>query len=180
MLNQKSNNGAVDSTLTYLRVTVGVITAAHGWQKLQNLESWQEQLASLGIPMPQLSGYLAIAGELLGGVGLILGLLTPVAAFGVASVLLVAIAAVHLPNGLFAENNGFELPLALMSVAIYFIARGGGPWSLDALLHRFRRSGEDLPQAQVRAPSRPDPVTEAGMESFPASDPPSFTPEKST
>ena len=117
--------------LTILRVATGVIMAAHGWQKFSNLPETIQQFASMGIPKPAV--YLAIAGELGGGLGLIVGLLTPIAAFGVFCVMAVAILHVHLKNGLFAKDGGFEYPLALITIAFYFIMRGAGPISLDAL-----------------------------------------------
>jgi putative oxidoreductase len=91
---------------------------------------------ALGLPAPDVMAALAVMGELLGGAGLILGLLTPLAAFGVLAVMVTAIAKVHVGNGLFAQNGGWELPLVIGLVALYFIARGGGRYSLDAILAR--------------------------------------------
>lgn len=117
--------------LTLLRISTGIIMAAHGWDKLQNLNATVEQFSAMGIPKAGV--YLAIAGELGGGLGLIVGLLTPVAAFGVFSTMAVAILHVHLKNGLFAKDGGFEYPLTLAMVALYFIMRGAGPISLDGI-----------------------------------------------
>lgn len=125
---------------TILRVVVGVIMTVHGWQKMQDVTAWAGNLAQMGIPLPELSAYLSIAGEFLGGLGLILGLFTPLAAFGVAATMAVAIYTVHLFDvngsfkGLLAQNGGFEYPLTLFAVAVFFMANGGGPFSLDALL----------------------------------------------
>ena len=120
--------------LTILRVSTGIIMAAHGWLKLSTLNETVQQFASMGIPKPAV--YLAIAGELGGGLGLIVGLLTPIAAFGIFCTMAVAILHVHLKNGLFAKDGGFEYPLALITIAFYFMMRGGGPISLDALFCR--------------------------------------------
>jgi putative oxidoreductase len=123
-------------SFTLLRVVVGVIMVAHGWQKLTALHSTQEAFAGMGIPAPNISAYLAIAGELFGGLGLLVGLLTPVAALGVGCVMVVAIAMVHWSHGLMAQNNGFEYPLTLLVAAVFFVIHGGGPFSLDAYLSR--------------------------------------------
>ena len=122
--------------LTIMRVAVGVIMAGHGWDKLHNVDNIVQAFTKMGLPHPEIAVYLAIAGELGGGLGLIVGLLTPIAAFGVFCVMTVAITQVHWSNGLFAKNNGFEYPLTLFVVALYFIFRGGGPISLDALFCR--------------------------------------------
>jgi putative oxidoreductase len=131
--------------LTYaaLRVTCGVILAAHGWLKLMDVAAWQQQLASLGIATPKVLAYCAIAGEFLGGVGLIVGLLTPLAALGPACVTAAAIVLVHWGNGLFMANNGFEFPLALLVASLFFMAHGGGAWSLDAVVFRKRRASRE-------------------------------------
>lgn len=129
-------------TLTTLRISVGIVMAAHGWMKLSDPAATASAFRNMGVPAPEVSVYLAMAGEFLGGLGLIVGLLTPVAAFGILSTMTVAILVVHLPNGLMAKNGGFEYPLTLFMVALYFITRGGGPFSLDALLKaRFGHSG---------------------------------------
>ena len=117
--------------LTLLRISTGIIMAAHGWQKFQTLPATIEGFQSMGIPKAGV--YLALAGELAGGLGLIFGLLTPIAAFGVFCTMAVAVIHVHLKSGLFAKDGGFEYPLTLAMVALYFIMRGGGPYSLDAL-----------------------------------------------
>ena len=73
------------------------------------------------------------------GLGLIFGLLTPIAAAGVAFTMLVAILSAHIQNGLLAKNNGFEYPLTLMMAALWLMMRGAGPFSVDALLARRRQ-----------------------------------------
>jgi putative oxidoreductase len=182
---------------------VGAVIAAHGMQKLLDLGAFRAQVEQLGIPSPAVAAPLAVAGELLGGIGLILGLLTPVAALGVLSVMVVAILSVHVDHGLFAQDGGFELPLTLACAALCFMINGGGPLSLDAVLtgrdRRWtqRRWAVDRPAAEPRAwrglpfdPAEPRPsghlpsdgdadaVTQAGMESFPASDPPAHSPQR--
>ncbi|HKU37716.1 MAG TPA: DoxX family protein [Polyangiales bacterium] len=169
--------------LTVLRVVVGLIMAAHGFQKLSDPSQFSHHLAVMGFPAPNVMAYCAIAGELLGGLGLAVGLLTRLAALGVATVLVVGIGAVHWSKGLFAATGGFEYPLVLVCVALWFMAAGPGPWSLDAWWRAARdRSpgqGQRLEPAVSRirpSPSEPmDVITEAGNESFPASDAPAHS-----
>lgn len=119
--------------LTLLRVYTGVVMAVHGWEKIQNYEATVKAFTGMGIPNPEMAVYLAIGGEFLGGLGLIFGLLTPIAAFGVFCTMAVAVFKVHWANGLLAKNGGFEFPGTLMMVALFFIIRGAGPISLDGL-----------------------------------------------
>lgn len=128
--------------LTLLRVFVGIVMAAHGWQKVQNFAGTVEGFAGMGMPYPKIMVGLAIAGELGGGLGLILGLLTPLAAFGVFCVMATAVFKVHIGNGLFAKDGGFEFPGTLMFVALYYIFRGAGPISLDHLFCRGKHTTE--------------------------------------
>ena len=120
--------------LTVLRVGVGLIMAVHGWAKLSDVAGTTQSFAHLGMPAPQLMVYLAIAGELLGGLGLAVGLLARVAALGPACTMLVAILTVHGSHGLLAKNGGFEYPLVLLLVSGFFALNGPGRLSLDALI----------------------------------------------
>jgi putative oxidoreductase len=168
--------------LTVLRV---VVMAAHGFQKVMDPSQFQGHLEHMGFPLPSVMTYLAIAGELFGGLGLVVGLLTPIAAFGVACTMAVAITTVHLKHGLFTANGGFEFPLVMLASALWFMAVGAGPWSLDALIRAARdtRSPSSM-LSNERAVSplqgeiqfdHTDVITQAGNESFPASDPPAHS-----
>ncbi len=128
--------------LLLLRVIVGLIMVVHGWMKLTNIEATASGFADMGIPAPEAGAYLAVCGELLGGLGIIVGLLTPIAALGVLCVMLTAIGFVHLPHGLLAQNNGFEYPLTIAAVAGYLMVRGAGPISLDAWWAKRRHAEE--------------------------------------
>lgn len=122
--------------LTILRLVVGLIMVVHGWQKFENIEGFQNVLVNLGIPFPALNAYLAIAGELLGGLGLMVGLLTPIASFGIVATMSVAVFHVHWANGLLAKNNGFEFPLVLLCAGLFFMFNGAGCISIDGLLEK--------------------------------------------
>ncbi len=139
--------------LTVMRVCVGLIMAVHGWTKLTDFELWTQIVSLLGVPVPQVFAGLSVAAELAGGVGLVLGLFTPVAAFGLVVDLAVAIGLVHAGNGLFVQNGGFEYALLMAVVAFFFLLRGGGPFSLDRALF-----GERKPRAE------PEPTVPFGHE----------------
>lgn len=123
-------------TITALRIGIGTILAVHGAMKLMDVAGTAQGFAQLGIPYPQYAVYLAIAGELLGGLGLIVGLFARVAALGTLSSMAVAIGYAHLGHGLLAQNGGFEYPLMLALVSLFFVSHGAGPISLDAVVAR--------------------------------------------
>ncbi len=87
--------------------------------------------------IPTVFALLAIAAEFLGSLGLAIGLLTRIAAFGIACVMLVAIITVHWPHGFFMnwygnqKGEGFEYHLLALGIAIVLMIVGGGAWSLD-------------------------------------------------
>jgi len=112
-----------------LRVVLGAIMIGHGYGKVfGGLHKHAEFVASLG--MPAWLGYLSAAAEFFGGILLVVGLVTRIAALAVCIDLLVAIFKVHLHNGLLGQN-GYQFPLALAAMAFAIIFTGSGPISLD-------------------------------------------------
>ena len=91
--------------------------------------------STMHIPVPL--AFLAIAAEFFGSLGLILGLLTRIAAFGIATTMLVAVAEVHSAFGFFMNWNGtqkgegLEYHLLVLSITLFLIIRGAGAFSID-------------------------------------------------
>ncbi len=77
--------------------------------------------------------------EFVGGILVLLGLLTRVGAFFIACVMLTAIIGVHLPGGFFGANKGYEYPMSLLAMAIALLIAGGGQASVDRALTGGRR-----------------------------------------
>lgn len=121
-------------SLTLLRAATGIILAIHGAMKLMDVPGTIEGFTQWGIPYPRVLLYLAVAGELFGGLGLAIGFLTRVAALGTLATMLVAIVYVHVGHGLLMANGGWEYPLVLVMVSLLFVTHGAGPASLDAVL----------------------------------------------
>lgn len=123
-----------------LRVPVGLILAAHGAQKLfawfggYGLEGTGQWMASIGLEPGYLMALLAGSAEFFGGLALVLGLLTRPAAIVTGFAMLVAIFAVHIGNGLFMANNGYEYALTLFVVSLALAIQGGGRFAVDNLL----------------------------------------------
>lgn len=125
-----------------LRIPVGIIFAAHGAQKLfgwfggYGLEGTGQWMASIGLNPGYLMALLAGSAEFFGGLALLIGLLVRPAGAVLAFAMLVAIFSVHIGNGLFMSNNGYEFGLALLAVAVSLMISGAGRASLDAALSR--------------------------------------------
>ena len=119
-----------------LRVAGGVIFAAHGAQKLfgwfggYGLEGTAGWMESIGLGPGLLMSTLAGGAEFFAGLLLIIGLLVRPAALLLAVTMLVAIAKVHLANGLFLTNNGYEFGLALLVIIADLFIRGAGRFRL--------------------------------------------------
>jgi Predicted membrane protein len=128
--------------LTILRVIVGIAFIAHGSQKLfgafggYGLEGTAQYMESLGLTPGYLMALLSGGAEFFGGLGLLVGLLARSAAALVTVLLLVAIFTVHIGNGFFMANNGFEYALALLGGALAVLIEGAGKLSLDRLIAR--------------------------------------------
>ena len=125
-----------------LRIPVGIIFVAHGAQKLfgwfggYGLEGTGQWMASIGLNPGYLMALLAGSAEFFGGLALIVGLLVRPAAAVLAFTMIVAIFAVHIGNGLFMSNNGYEFGLALLAASVALAISGAGRGSLDAVLSR--------------------------------------------
>ncbi len=125
-----------------LRIPLGIILAAHGAQKLfgwfggYGLEGTGQWMASIGLEPGYLMALAAGSAEFFGGIALILGLLTRPAALVAAVTMAVALVVVHLPNGLFLSNDGYEFALALLAVSVALVFQGGGALSVDRVLVR--------------------------------------------
>lgn len=123
-----------------LRVGAGVIFTAHGAQKLfgwfggYGLEGTAGWMASIGLEPGLLMATMAGSAEFFGGLLLIVGLLVRPAALMLAITMAVAIVTVHLTNGLFMSNNGYEFGLALLAVSAGLAFRGAGSLSADRWL----------------------------------------------
>ncbi|MCF5708485.1 DoxX family membrane protein [Pseudomonas syringae] len=128
--------------LTILRVIVGIAFIAHGSQKLfgafggYGLEGTAQYMESLGLTPGYLMALLSGGAEFFGGLGLLLGLLARPAAALVTVLLLVAIFTVHIGNGFFMANNGYEYALALLGGALAVLIEGAGRLSLDRVITR--------------------------------------------
>lgn len=129
--------------LTVLRVLVGIIFAAHGSQKLfgwfggGGLAGTAQWMESIGLAPGTLMALLSDGTEFFGGLALIIGLLARPAALGLTFTLLVAIFTVHISNGLFMANNGYEFALALLGGTLAVLIEGAGKLSLDqAIAHK--------------------------------------------
>ncbi len=120
-----------------LRLPVGIIFMAHGAQKLfgwfggYGLEGTGQWMASIGLEPGYLMALLAGSGEFFGGLALLIGLLVRPAALVTAFTMVMAILTVHIGNGLFMSNNGYEFGLALLAATISLAITGGGNLSAD-------------------------------------------------
>jgi len=127
--------------LLVMRLAVGGTVAAHGAQKLLSprrgglgIDATAGFLDALGFRPPRAHAWVVGVAELAGGLGLAVGLLTPLAAAAVIGVMVAAIGAAHLSNGFFSQSGGLEYPLVLGSGATALALTGPGRWSLDHVL----------------------------------------------
>lgn len=139
-----TNNGIAGLVL---RLSAGAIFIAHGAQKLfgsfggYGLQGTAQWMASIGLEPGYLMALAAGSAEFVGGIALLIGLLTRPAAFMLAITMLVDIIGVHLPNGLFMSNNGYEFALALLGISVALVFNGGGKFSLDRKLSDMAAKG---------------------------------------
>ena len=147
-----------DPATAVLRLVLGVIFFAHGAQKLLGWFGGSGFTGTMGfftglLHIPAVFAILAIVAEFFGGLGLILGFLTRVAAFGILSNMVVAIAMVHSQFGFFMnwtgaqKGEGYEYHLLVLAAAVLLIIRGAGAASVDRLLSSPAKKSAQLQTA---------------------------------
>ncbi len=123
--------------ITLVRVVTGLVFAMHGSQKLfgmfggGGIDGTAQFMTSLGLEPAALMALLAGSAEFFGGVFLILGLFTRFSAISTAIVSIVALLTVHINNGFFMSNGGFEFILVLLVNSVALIVSGSGKLSID-------------------------------------------------
>jgi len=128
--------------ITVLRLIVGIIFMAHGAQKLfgmfggYGLAGTAQYMESIGLAPGMLMATLSGGAEFFGGLALFIGLLARPAALALIGLLVVAIFSVHIGNGLFMQNNGYEFALALLGGAVAVLIEGAGRASLDGAISK--------------------------------------------
>jgi putative oxidoreductase len=150
-----------DAAITILRLVLGVVFFAHGAQKALGWFGGYGLTGTMGfftgmMHIPAVFAFLAIAAEFLGGLGLILGLFTRVATFGIFCNMIVAVAMVHHQFGFFMnwtggqKGEGYEYHLVLLAALVVLMIRGAGAASVDRLLSPSTKNsikGQAWPQA---------------------------------
>jgi putative oxidoreductase len=120
-----------------LRLVVGLVFAAHGAQKLfgafggGGIEGTAANFDQIGLRPGKLNAWAAGTAEFFGGTLIALGLFTPFVAAGLIAVMTTAVLTLHLRNGFFNTNGGFEFNLVLVAAAFALAGIGPGSWSLD-------------------------------------------------
>ena len=131
-----------DVALLVARVALGVILLAHGLQKFREytLDGTTASFTEMGVPAPAAAALFAATVETVGGIALVIGLLTPVfAALNILN-LLGALIIVHAENGVFVDQGGYELVLALIAGLVVVAMLGAGRFSIDELVDRRLRT----------------------------------------
>ncbi len=145
---QKIVHTSDDFTVAILRLLLGAVFFAHGAQKMlgwfggYGFSGTMGFFTQMGIPAP--FAFLAICAEFFGGLGLIVGFLARIAAFGILCNMVVAVVTVHLRNGLFMnwagnqKGEGYEYHILAIALALLILIKGAGAFSVDRSLTQKR------------------------------------------
>jgi putative oxidoreductase len=146
-----------DWVVAIVRVVLGVIFFAHGAQMLLGwfggpgfTRSMQTLTDHLHLPAPL--AFLVITGEFFGGIGLVVGLFSRIAAFGIALLMAGAVATVHFRYGLFLDwfgdrkGHGYEYHLLAIALALVVIVKGAGAFSVDRVIYTHGAALQGSPQ----------------------------------
>jgi putative oxidoreductase len=144
MLTQLTSTDSRNYALTILRLVTGVVFFAHGAQKALGWFGGYGFSGTMGFfthsGIPAVFAFLAICAEFLGGLGLIVGFLTRIAAFGIFCNMAVAVAMFHSKVGFFMnwggnqKGEGYEFHLLAIAITVAIMIAGAGALSVDAAL----------------------------------------------
>ena len=133
-----------DIGLFIARISLGIVILPHGLQKLLGLFGGAGFSGTVdffvGSGLPSAVAILIIIAESFGALGLILGFLSRLAAFGITLIMLGAIFMVHIQNGFFMNwfgnqaGEGFEYHLLALGLSFVVLIKGGGKWSVDNMI----------------------------------------------
>jgi putative oxidoreductase len=133
-----------DVGLLIARLALGIVILPHGLQKTLGLFGGAGFSGTMGFftqeGVPSIIAFLIIIGESFGSLGLIIGFLSRLAAFGISLIMLGAIFMVHLPHGFFMnwfgnkQGEGFEFHMLALGLGLVVLIGGAGKWSVDRLL----------------------------------------------
>jgi len=117
--------------LVVLRLVLGAVMIAHGYHKVYgHMHDYAHYIAGLGIPA--WLGYVSALTEFVGGILVVIGLLTRIVAAAILIDMIVAIAKVHWSHGLLGQG-GYEFPLSLAATAFALVLFGAGPIAIDGI-----------------------------------------------
>jgi putative oxidoreductase len=128
-----TNSALTTTARTVLRVILGFLFAAHGWQKFNEwtIAGTQAAFGQMGVPAADIAAPIVAGLELGGGIALILGVLTRVVAALLALDMIGALVLVHASAGVFVDGGGYELVLLLGAAALALALVGPGRISVD-------------------------------------------------
>src|SRR6266576_3585027 len=137
-----------------LRLIVGFGFLEHGFAKLsKGPDALAAILHALAVPAPHIMAWITILIELLGGLAILQGAFVSLVSMPMAALLLVAIFTVHLPYGFSSIKliavtatgaqfgpPGYECDLLYLACLAALVLGGSGPWAIDGLLRKNRRT----------------------------------------
>ncbi|MBY0539151.1 DoxX family protein [Patescibacteria group bacterium] len=136
LLYMKCSEKWADFAPLVLRLALGAVFFLHGYDKVfvKGIPAITGFMASLSLPAPELMAYILSYGELIGGALIILGALTYWATlFGIV-VAVVAWVTVHLPNGFFVGDGGYEFIMLILAASVSLMISGAGKYSVDGMM----------------------------------------------
>jgi putative oxidoreductase len=163
MLNRPLPAPARDIAMLIARVILGVVLFAHGWQKLMinGIAGTYGQFEKLGIPLAIVSASFASFVEFVGGVLIVVGALTTTVVALDLIVMVGAAGFVHMTNGIFAQNGGWELVGVIVAAELALAGFGPGRFSVDHLIARRRDRERAEMERRKRTPvTKPAAVSE--------------------